>query len=637
MTDEDQMLKYHRCGHPLEWRGCYGSETKYRKYIHPDSMRHPAKMALPLCDRIFQHLEQLGYLKPGVTVVDPMAGTGRTALVASLRGYKTISIELEDKFVKMQEQNRELLKADGWSIVKGDARKLSELLAEKGCAGVVSPPYGDLPVVNYDAPKWTKYFQDMLDEKGYIEWRGKKYTEQEWRSLNHGRIDGRTMTGVPKGDTGYAAVVSPPYGSSEITTQGSFKSRFNDSPPARDVHRSGKGYSPGNPDNIGNLPDRPLAAVFSPPHADTLKGGGGPNYYEFLQQAKGLPPEEWKKAEREWQRNRAENMARYSQNGQNIGNLKDAPLAGITSPPYADCLNEKKNTTSNLSREERLRTAGHDPKEFMGGTARNRQLEDGMRYSSDPSNVGNLKDAPLVGITSPPFFEAQTGGGIAKNEYRGKNMRGQGRNQPDKMGERCGYSKEFHGSAEGQIGNLKDSALVGVTSPPYERGVAFHDKEFMVKSAEARSNNYKTGTSKGHYASPEAIRRYAEGILPEYSQSEENIGNATPATYQSAMLEVYRESFKAGISPLVVVVKNPTKGGKLRRLDLDTVALLEAAGYRTADYHQAILFEVVEQQNLDGTVTKTPKGRLSFFKRLSFAKGSPVAQWEDVIVAVIKR
>jgi hypothetical protein len=101
------------------------------------------------------------------------------------------------------------------------------------------------------------------------------------------------------------------------------------------------------------------------------------------------------------------------------------------------------------------------------------------------------------------------------------------------------------------------------------------------------------------------------------------------------MLRVYQESFKAGISPLVVVTKNPTKNKKIRRLDLDTVALLEVAGYEVFDYHRAILFEIVQQQQLDGSVKRIPKGRLSFFKRLAFSKGGPVAQYEDVIFARI--
>ncbi len=35
-----------------------------------------------------------------------------------------------------------------------------------------------------------------------------------------------------------------------------------------------------------------------------------------------------------------------------------------------------------------------------------------------------------------------------------------------------------------------------------------------------------------------------------------------------------------------------------------------------------------------GDVKKEPKGRLGFFKRLSYRRGSPVARYEDIIIAV---
>lgn len=134
-------------------------------------------------------------------------------------------------------------------------------------------------------------------------------------------------------------------------------------------------------------------------------------------------------------------------------------------------------------------------------------------------------------------------------------------------------------------------------------------------------------------------------------------------------------------SPLVTITKNPTRNGKLRRLDLSTYDLLLKAGYQIIDYHQAMLFQEREQATLDGrkvkrkdveyeeferevidtkldgtqdvvkVVEKIPKriiiededkeqfrewnGRLSFFKRLSLGRGNVAARWEDVSVAVI--
>ena len=68
---------------------------------------------------------------------------------------------------------------------------------------------------------------------------------------------------------------------------------------------------------------------------------------------------------------------------------------------------------------------------------------------------------------------------------------------------------------------------------------------------------------------------------------------------------------------------------------MDTIALLQSAGYEIFDYHRSILFETHLQETLEGDAFTKPKGRLSFFKRLSYNSGNEVAQFEDVIFARI--
>ncbi len=158
--------------------------------------------------------------------------------------------------------------------------------------------------------------------------------------------------------------------------------------------------------------------------------------------------------------------------------------------------------------------------------------------------------------------------------------------------------------------------------------------------------------------------------------------------YASAMRQVYSEIAKVS-DVLVVVTKNPTRNGQLRRLDLDTIALLEATSWTIKCVHRAILFIEVEQYEMmrwthdtlppepspevaaflemleedeeaeaerqgrqdvlayfaeyeqweatgywgPGGIVKRVVGRLSFFKRLSYQKGSPVADHEDILIA----
>lgn len=293
------------------------------------------------------------------------------------------------------------------------------------------------------------------------------------------------------------------------------------------------------------LRERGYVGVVSPPFADTIgnythERGDLQKYYdrqkrynEKISGTMGIKRPE---------------PLQYSINPNNIGNLPDKPVVGIISPPYSNSLDEKKNTTSNLRREERLRTAGHLPKDFMGGLARNCQLEDGMRYSCNPKNIGNLSDKTIVGVISPPYTDMM---GIKHTD--------------------CPSSAKL-----------------------------YKDKHWNTK----------------------------------YSTNRENIGAVGGETYLEAMLKVYKEAYLAGISPLVIVTKNPTRDFKLRRLDIDMAKLLLMVGYEIIDYHRAVLFEEKQQLTLIGDIMKVPKGRLGFFKRLSYNKGNVTAKWEDVIIAV---
>lgn len=60
---------------------------------------------------------------------------------------------------------------------------------------------------------------------------------------------------------------------------------------------------------------------------------------------------------------------------------------------------------------------------------------------------------------------------------------------------------------------------------------------------------------------------------------------------------------------------------------------LEAVGWEVVDYHQAILFEEQEQGHLFEGKVKRPRGRMGFFKRPAYQKGSQVANFEHILFA----
>src|SRR3990167_2428468 len=194
MTEEEldfDITKYHKCLSDLYWYGCYDSDIQYKGFVTPESYAHPAKASFLLIERIFKHLEKLELLKEGMTVLDFMAGSFRVPLLASLRGYKSIGVELETHFTKMGLDNKKFAenkigrKLD-MEIIKGDSRQLSKLLGKSDVA-VISPP-----------------FTDMNHPTNYL---GKQKRE----SCSEYSDNPENIGNLP-----YVAVVSPPYENIEI-------------------------------------------------------------------------------------------------------------------------------------------------------------------------------------------------------------------------------------------------------------------------------------------------------------------------------------------------------------------------------------------------------------------------------------
>lgn len=194
-------------------------------------------------------------------------------------------------------------------------------------------------------------------------------------------------------------------------------------------------------------------------------------------------------------------------------------------------------------------------------------------------------------MSSPPFLEAKAGAGISR--------RGYGEDGKDKVGERT-YSNATVGKTTGQIGNLPnpngdiDAAL---SSPPYDREE--HNRWRKNKAWPIHQNAAAGGES--------------------YGDSNGQIGNIKGETYCAAMLQVYRQ-FHQVLKPegvVCLVTKNPVKKGKIRRLDLDTIRLMEAAGFTLLERQQAMLVENLgTQHRFQGESVVIRRERKSFFKRL---------------------
>ena len=183
----------------LDWYGCY--EESNKPYYVSEAFSHPAKMAIGLCRRIFEFMEEKKMLSKGDVVADPFAGIGTTLLIGATLGYKCIGNELEEKFVKLTEANiekiRNMLQATNRTIpiiIQGDSRKLSEIIREEAETILSSPPFG----IAYSSGGGI-----LKDDKT----RNKQYKSQKFSDDN--------ISNLPEGNA-TAIISSPPYADQQL-------------------------------------------------------------------------------------------------------------------------------------------------------------------------------------------------------------------------------------------------------------------------------------------------------------------------------------------------------------------------------------------------------------------------------------
>jgi len=368
---------------------------RYKQFLE-HAIAHPAKANTKLLEFLVK-----AFTKPGDVVLDPMAGSGSTGVVAALHGRNAVCVELEKKFYDWTEKARENVEKHSTLTPKGrivnicgDARRLSELLKEVGfepTAAITSPPFTNAAVENLNVWKYRK---------------GGMFAEE--------KID--------------ACITSPPY---EVQHQGG-----PDAPKVR--HGCVKEKYPSK-NNIANLPLGEVSTIItSPPYhnVDNVK----PESEEF-----------WRKAHEEGKRwGSKPPKGTEEKQTTSEGNISNLPLgeisAIITSPPYADA---KKGGEADRERmaerwDEAFKESGktwnssgktwHTPGRLRGLEAL------GSGYSESVQNIGNLPYVDTV-ITSPPYENAV-------------HCRGHSEYQERLTQEKSLFMDEYGGS-KGNIGNLK--------------------------------------------------------------------------------------------------------------------------------------------------------------------------------------
>jgi hypothetical protein len=132
----------------IEWFGCYADS--WQGEITPEAFCHPAKFSRGLIARIYSHMLDSGYIKPGDVIGDTFGGVALGAIHAMLNGLHWRGVELEEKFCTLGNENLALWRGKygdllrGTAVlVQGDSRQFLQHVAGIG-AVVSSPAYADV-------------------------------------------------------------------------------------------------------------------------------------------------------------------------------------------------------------------------------------------------------------------------------------------------------------------------------------------------------------------------------------------------------------------------------------------------------------------------------------------------------------
>lgn len=277
-----------------------------------------------------------------------------------------------------------------------------------------------------------------------------------------------------------------------------------------------------------------------------------------------------------------------------------------------------------------------------------------LKYTpKNPNNIANLAERKYGSvnkiISSPPFGQAQSGGGIAKKGYDGPkhtptDMMGKRSYMPENIGGKKNIGNLPYGQADKiitsppyseirmdgggknragmkpytdepadtwrtqreqkNIGNLPHGKIDKiVSSPPYLKDVEPHTEMRPGAKRETTrgyvdkvisSPPYEEGLGHGGKRRTKVLSR-SKGIWAQgrdsYSKSKTNIGSLIGKTYLGEMLKVYRECFKI-LKPgglMILITKDFIRNKKRVRLGEDTIKLCQAAGFVFKEiYHRKI-------------------------------------------------
>lgn len=357
----------------------------YDNYFTKDSVRHPAKANLHMIKWIIET-----YTKEGDWILDPMAGTGSTGIIALLLGRNTILVEYEQKFVDMINANvlqlinmAPINPSLQWKVIKGDARKFAELLCDHI---IFSPPYAESIGSRKDGQTERSKLHSNFQGGGRGFMEHQTGSPENIGNLPYGSVD--------------SIVTSPPYSDNPIPFQ---DKNFKPPHDTTNLHRDRYSLNKNDLGNLGNLKSDTYLSAMLQVYSEcfkVLKSNGlmiliTKNFIRKKQIVR-LDLDTIKLCEKagftlsdRWYRKLTnfsfwvtnyfkkyglrveyEDILVFQKNHNHNENNKIHSI--LFSPPY----NTRISSGNPEQRKQRLLDAGYNPEEYMGGNARNLELKD---------------------------------------------------------------------------------------------------------------------------------------------------------------------------------------------------------------------------------------------------------------------
>ena len=255
------------------------------------------------------------------------------------------------------------------------------------------------------------------------------------------------------------------------------------------------------------------------------------------------------------------------------------------------------------------------------------QFGDNHGYQNQAKTDGNLAalratDAGFsVAVSSPPYADGaqHTGGNDPNPDYiEGGELR---------------YVD--YGQSAGQLAAMRSDGFDGaVSSPPYEASM----KGDNVDAEEVATRKTERSSVGGTWLTPGRKRAYAAMMSGYNPDNENNLGSSSGDDFWSAARLIIEQTY-AILRPgahAVWVVKSFIRSGAIVDFPDQWWQLCEACGFVTLHEHHALLVrDDGTQLAMDGNHKSHRKKRVSFFRRLYEQKRPDLAiDWETVFCMV---